>query len=108
MLEAITGAAENKKALEIKVLKLGRISRIADFLVICSGESSVQLRAIADEVEKKAREAGVKGCRWEGEPVSGWLILDTGNIIAHVMTPEMRERYDLEELWEAESVVYHY
>ena len=107
LIDIIVEAAQDKKASDIKVLKLGNVSRIADFLVICSGDSSVQLRAIVAEVERRLLENNFKGISWEGTPASGWLILDAGNIVVHVMRPEQREYYNLEDLWGNNAVVYH-
>ncbi|MBU0573445.1 MAG: ribosome silencing factor [Candidatus Margulisiibacteriota bacterium] len=108
LVEKITDAADDKKALDIKVLKLGNISRIADFLVICSGESSVQLEAIASHIEDKLQKGSGRKCSREGAAKSGWLILDAGSIVIHVMSPEQRDYYDLEGLWGKDAVIFHY
>ncbi len=81
------------------VLDIRQISPVADYFVICSGENERQLRAIAREVLEKMREAGVRPDRTEGTPAAGWMLLDYGEVIVHVMDVGQRAFYRLEELW---------
>ena len=64
--------------------------------------------AIAKEIDKKLRSNKIKGFRWEGISKSGWMVLDLGNIVVHVMGEAEREYYNLEELWEKDAIIYHY
>ncbi|MBN3033810.1 MAG: ribosome silencing factor [Candidatus Saganbacteria bacterium] len=107
-LELIVRAAESKKALDLKILDVRQSSALLDYLVICGADSQPQLRAIAKEIEARLRANGFKDFRWEGLPGSGWLILDLGSIVVHLLKEEERAYYKLEELWGKEAVVYHY
>lgn len=101
----IAKALDAKKATDVKVLKVHDLTVMADYFVIASGNSSTQVRALADEVEFKLAEQGVRPTQKEGEKSRGWIVLDYGSVIAHVFYPEDREFYALERLWaDAEQV----
>lgn len=104
-LEAIK-AAEEKLAREVIMIDLKKNSSLADYLIICSGASSPQLKAISAEIEKRLKQKGIK-TRREGEVSSGWMVLDYGSVVVHIFGQAERERYKLEELWGQKSVVYH-
>jgi ribosome-associated protein len=95
---AVTAAAD-KKARDLVVIEVGEFLSITDYFVICSGSSDRQVRTIADEVEAKLKEAGVRPLRTEGAVEGGWLLLDFGVFVVHVFTDEMRQYYELERLW---------
>ncbi|MBU0630796.1 MAG: ribosome silencing factor [Candidatus Margulisbacteria bacterium] len=107
-IELIARAAENKLALDIKVLDVRKTSNLLDYLVICGGESEPQLKAISGEIDDQLRKAGIKGYRWQGVSGSGWQILDLGSIVIHILGVAEREYYNLEELWGKEAIIYHY
>lgn len=90
------------------MLDVSKHSVIVDYLVICSGESEPQLRAIEKEIDARLRKNHIKDFRWEGVPSSGWLVLDLGSIVVHLLREREREYYKLEELWGKEAIVYHY
>jgi ribosome-associated protein len=83
------------------VLPLNGRTIIADAFVIATGRSNIQTRAIADAITEKAREAGYGVARTEGYADGGWILLDLGNVVAHVFTPDQRAFYNLERLWGA-------
>jgi ribosome-associated protein len=87
---------------------VSRSSALVDHLVICSGEADSQLRGIAHGIDEALRQQKIKGYKWEGVTRSGWLILDLGPVVVHVMSREARDYYRLEELWGKDAVVYHY
>lgn len=92
--------ADNKKAEDILVLDLRRISSITDYFVIASGTSEPHLRAIADEIlDKLRKEHDLRPKTVDGTVTAGWLVLDLFDVIVHIMRREARERYDLETLW---------
>jgi ribosome-associated protein len=92
-------AALAKKADRLLVLDVQAISTIADYFVVCSGNSSTQLRTIADAVEASLKSEGFRVFHREGVPESGWLLLDYGDVVIHVFLPETRDFYALERLW---------
>jgi ribosome-associated protein len=106
--ELIARAAEEKKASDLKILDVRKTSKIVDYLVICSADSGPQLRAIEKEIDKQLRSNKIKGFRWEGLARSGWIVLDLGALVVHIMGKEERNYYNLEELWGKEAVIYHY
>jgi ribosome-associated protein len=92
-------AALGKKAESLLVLDVQSVSTIADFFVICSGNSTTQLRGIANAVEESLESEGARVLHREGMPESGWLLLDYGDVVVHVFLPDTREFYALERLW---------
>jgi ribosome-associated protein len=80
-------------------LDIRHISFLADYFVICSGETERQVKAIVDEITEKAKEDGVKPLHIEGDPPSGWVLMDYGDVIVHVFAPAVRDYYQLEKLW---------
>ncbi|SFL69133.1 ribosome silencing factor [Pelosinus propionicus] len=97
--EMIVAAAEDKKATDIVVLNVDGISSVADFHVVCSAKSSIQVQAIADNIEDELRKQGIDLLHKEGHRQGRWILLDFGTGIAHVFVEEEREYYNLERLW---------
>jgi ribosome-associated protein len=89
----------DKKALDLKVLYLGAISDFTDYFVIASGSSERQVQAIADGVEERLRELGLRPLSAEGQSRGQWVLLDYGAFLVHVFTEERRAFYGLERLW---------
>lgn len=93
-------AAADKKAVDVRILDVGNLLGITDFFVIASATNDRQLRTVAEEVERAARTAlERRPRRREGEPSTGWLLLDFGDVVVHAFTVEQREYYGLERLW---------
>lgn len=84
---------------DIVLLDVRDVSPFTDFFVICSGNSERQLKALVEAVHGMAKEAGVYPHHVEGEPLSGWVLMDYLDVIVHLFAPELRAYYDLEELW---------
>lgn len=99
-LAIIVKACEDKNGIDTKVLKIDKLTTIADYFVIVSGNSSNQVMAIADEVEDKvlSEEDDIDFSK-EGHRSGRWILLDFNDIIVHVFHKEQREFYDLERLW---------
>ena len=95
----IAQIADDHKALDIVVLDMHGRWYVADYFVIASGSNPRQLRAIAEEVQREAKAAGERLLGAEGLPVSRWVLLDYGDVIAHLFEPTTRAFYDLEMLW---------
>ena len=92
--------ADTKKADNIVVLDVRKISSIADYFVIASATSEPHLRAIADEITDRLRDdEGVRPRAVDGTVAAAWLVLDYFDVIVHLMRADVRTRYDLEGLW---------
>ena len=91
--------AADKKAADIVLLEIGRLTTVADYFVICSGTSERQLGAIVDGIESGLRDEGVRPIGREGGASAHWLLLDYGSVVVHVMAAEERDFYQLERLW---------
>lgn len=92
--------ADDKKAEDLVVLDVSKISSITDYFVIASGSSEPHLRAIAESITSNLRdEYDVRPRAEDGTLQTGWLVIDFFDVIVHVMRKEVRERYDLESLW---------
>ena len=105
LARSVVNAAEDKKASDIVMLDLRPVALIADYFVLCDGQSTRQLRAIADGIVESLKEEGERPLRVEGTPESGWVLIDFGAVIAHVFSPELRRYYDLESLWKQAPMV---
>jgi len=92
-------AALDKKAKDVLVLDLQGLTQIADHFVICSGESTTQVKAIAEEIERRFDVSGVKPLGREGRKNNLWVLMDYGDIIVHIFEEETRRFYELEKLW---------
>ena len=93
-------AISSKKGLHIKLIEIGDISSLADYMVIATGTSSTHVKAIADEVEYQLDEAGISVSHIEGYRSNSWILLDYVDVIVHIFSDEAREFYDLERLWQ--------
>lgn len=92
-------AAADALATDIQVLDLHDYTPFFDLFVICTADNTRQLRALSLRVIEALREAGAELRRSEGEPESGWIVLDYGTVLVHLFTPEQRQYYRLEERW---------
>ncbi|HZI64407.1 MAG TPA: ribosome silencing factor [Thermoanaerobaculia bacterium] len=92
-------AALDRKAGDLRVLHLGAVSDFTDYFLICTGTSERQVQAIADAVEERLRQQGVRPLSAEGYPHGQWVLLDYGDLLVHVFTEERRGFYGLERLW---------
>ena len=92
--------ADNKKAEDILILDVRKLSSVTDYFVIASGASEPHLRAIVDEIKDKLRESHrLRPRALDGTLQSAWLVLDYFDVIVHIMRTDLRKRYDLEGLW---------
>ena len=99
--ETVTAALDDMKAVNVKVLDVRGLTDIADTMVIASGNSDRHVRSIADNVARKAKEAGYRPLGTEGARDGEWVLVDLTDILVHVMLPRVREFYGLERLWDA-------
>lgn len=98
-LSIIKQAIEDKKGSDLEVLNISEMTTIADYFIIVSGNSSIQVTSIADEIENKMFLAGYDKVHKEGYESARWILLDYGDIIVHIFHKEEREFYNLERLW---------
>ena len=91
---------DSKKGLDVKVIKIGDISVLADYMVIATGNSSTHVKALADYVEYEMDNLGVKVSHIEGHRSDTWILMDYIDVIVHVFNEESRKYYDLDRLWE--------
>ncbi|NIP23438.1 MAG: ribosome silencing factor [Phycisphaerae bacterium] len=96
----------DKKGSDILLLDLRDEAIFTDYFLICNGESKRQLQTLADSISEDAKaKADVKPWGKEGEPESGWMLIDYGDLIVHLFHPDTRHYYDLEDLWQNAHVV---
>jgi ribosome-associated protein len=98
-------AAEDKKANNVVILDLKGLSIIADYFVVCHGNSEPQVQAIVDNVKKSVEEAGVTVQGREGYDDARWVLVDLGDVVVHVFHRDEREFYNIERLWKDAPVV---
>ncbi|HEX3369018.1 MAG TPA: ribosome silencing factor [Candidatus Cybelea sp.] len=98
-MELVRESALDKKGESFTTLDVGGRTILADTFAIVTGRSKIQTRAIADAVVESARKHGYGVSRVEGYADGSWILLDLGNVIVHVFTPEQRDFYNLERLW---------
>jgi ribosome-associated protein len=91
--------AEEKKAKEVVLLELTNLTDLADFFVIASGTSERHVKTVSENVELGMKKGGVKPLAVEGYDEGRWVIIDYGDVIVHVFLEELRNLYDLENLW---------
>lgn len=97
-VQLLVDALDDKRAVDIAVLDLRETSESLDWFIIASGESSLQLKAMEDAVREKLKAAGFQPKGVEG-PSNRWVLIDYGYVVAHLMSPDARDFYDLEGLW---------
>lgn len=94
----IVKALDEKKAEDIKLIRISELTVLADYFIIANGTSNTHVRALAEEAEYATEQLGVKPRNIEGRS-TGWILLDYGEIVVHVFTPQDRDYYGLERLW---------
>ncbi len=99
LLKIAVKAADDKRAEDILALNMKGISLIADYFIICHGNSDKQVQAIAREMKEKAQELGYDVKRIEGFDEARWVLIDMGDVVAHVFHRDERSYYNLERLW---------
>ena len=102
---AVTKALDEKKGLNIKLLKIDRVSSLADYFLICTGTSNTHVKTLCDFAEYTLQELGEPMLGREGHRGNSWELLDYGTIVVHVFTEDAREFYALERLWADAEVV---
>ncbi|GAK60674.1 iojap-like protein [Candidatus Vecturithrix granuli] len=96
---AVARVALDKKAQDVLLLEISALVSYADYFLICSGRSSVQVKAIAEAIERNLRERGIRPLHVEGATEGRWILMDYDELIVHVFLEETRQFYNLERLW---------
>lgn len=100
-----TKAMDSKKGMNIKLLKIDKVSSLADYFLICTGTSNTHVKTLCDTAEYALEQAGETMIGREGHRGNTWELLDFGCVVIHVFTDEARKFYDLERLWaDAEQI----
>lgn len=105
LAQNISEILEGKKARDIDIIDIKDITIMADYFIICSGSSTTHIRTLADELEQKMEEQGIRYLHKEGYNSARWILLDYDSVIVHIFHEEDRNFYNLERLWSDGSVV---
>jgi len=97
--DTVVDALEDIKAQDLKVLPVRHLTSITDYMVIATGTSNRHVRSLANEVQEKVKEAGGDVIGLEGEQAGEWVLIDLGDVVVHVMQAQVREYYNIDELW---------
>ena len=96
---AVVDALEDIKAFDITIMDVRQMTSVTSYMIVASGNSTRQCKAIADNVREKLKEKGADTRGIEGEKDGEWVLVDLGDIVVHVMVPATRAYYNLEQLW---------
>ena len=99
IVKKIANALDDKKAFDVKVLDITKISVLADYFVLASGDNSSQLQAMMDIVEEVMYKNGINSKRVEGSATSSWILMDYNDVVIHIFNKEEREFYNLDKVW---------
>jgi ribosome-associated protein len=89
----------SKKGYDVKILDLRSLTTIADYFIICSADSDIQVKSISDEIDKNLREEGIKNWHKEGLKGLTWVLMDYVDVVVHIFKKDARQFYNLEKLW---------
>ena len=101
----VTKALDEKKGMDIKLLRIEKVSSLADYFLICTGTSNTHVKTLCDYAEYSMEQMGEPMLGREGHRGNSWELLDYGSVVVHVFTDEARKFYDLERLWADAEVV---
>jgi len=97
--QEITRALEDAKGQDIKTLDVREVTDFTDYMIIVSGTSSRHVQTLAEKVRAHLRDLGVRAVGTEGQSTGDWVLIDFGDVVVHVMRPQVRDFYNLEKLW---------
>lgn len=97
---------EERKAQDLLLYDVTAESLLTDYQLICSGSSEPHLRALSSHLQKDLADEGVRPLHVDGSPASRWIVLDYGTVLIHILHPELRHYYRLEELWGDDCITY--
>lgn len=99
LAEIAVKALDSKKGKEIRLIRIDKITTLAEYFIICTGTSNTQINALCDAVEKELTEKGEEPLHREGYRGGTWVLLDYGCVVVHIFNDEARKFYSLEHLW---------
>jgi len=103
MSQVVVEALEDVKAIDIRVIDVEGMSNFTDHMIIASGSTTRQVKALANSVVVEAKKAGMNVLGQEGENPGEWILVDLGDVVVHIMVPQVRDFYNLEKLWSVEG-----
>lgn len=107
LLNEVIALLEDAKADDVVTIELAGKSSVADYMVIASGRSDRHVGAIADQLQRRLKEIKYGTVRVEGQPQNDWVLVDIGDVVVHIFRPEVRDFYNLEKMWMADTSVEH-
>jgi ribosome-associated protein len=99
LTDKIANVIFSKKGYDVKILDLRGLTTIADYFIICSADSDIQVKSISDEIDNNLREEGIKNWHKEGLKALTWVLLDYVDVVVHIFKKDARQFYNLEKLW---------
>ena len=105
LLKTVLTCLDDAKAEDISSIDVKDKTSVADFMVVASGRSQRHVNAVADQLSRALKDAGVKGVKPEGLPHCDWVLMDAGDVVVHLFRPEVRSFYNLEKLWSPDAPV---
>jgi ribosome-associated protein len=105
LARSVVTTLEDKKGEDILLLDIQNLASFADFFVVCNGTSDRMLQSLADAIMESVKKQFGLNSHVEGEPADGWLVIDLGDVVVHLFSPDQRDYYDLERLWDRGKVL---
>lgn len=106
LIDACIAVCEDRQAVDVRAYDIGQQSTLADYCLICTGNSTSHINAIANNLDRTLREHGIKPRSMEGTPESGWILVDYADVLIHLFLPEARINYNIEGLMKSSNQIF--